>query len=80
MAFLYPSNQPHPESGKLEQKYSNPFGGSTSYKNTKSGYSYNIDTGKSGKTGQKVKIPHIDLNHPSPKPINVEKKKLPIKS
>ena len=73
--------QKHVKSGKLEKKYTDPVSGSTSYKNTQSGYSYNVDTGKSGKTGQKVEPSHVDVNYPNPKPRNVPpKKKLPIKN
>lgn len=41
------------EKGKLEKKYTDPVSGSTSYKNKNTGYSYNVDIGKSGKTGKK---------------------------
>lgn len=66
--------------GKLEKVYTDPKSGSTAYKNNKSGYSYNVDTGKSGKTGKKVEPAHIDVNYPNPKPKNMPpKKKLPTK-
>lgn len=66
--------------GKLEPKYTSPKSGSKSYKNKESGYSYNVDTGKSAKTGEQVEPPHVDVNYPNPKPSNVpKKKKLPIK-
>lgn len=63
------------ETGKLEHKYTDPVSGSSSYKNTESGYSYNLDTGKSGKTGEQMEAPHVDVNRPNPKPQNVEPKK-----
>lgn len=63
------------KAGKLEHKYTDPVSGSKSYKNTKSGYSYNIDSGKSGKTGKKVEKSHVDVNHPNPKPKNVPPKR-----
>jgi hypothetical protein len=48
-------------------------------KNTESGYSYNLDTGKSGKTGAQVEPAHVDVNRPNPKPKDLPpKKKLPI--
>ena len=63
--------------GKLELKYSNPKTGAKSYKNTKSGYSYNLDPG--GKYGRKLEGPHVDVNYPNPKPTNrPPKKKLPV--
>ncbi|WP_306597670.1 MULTISPECIES: RHS repeat domain-containing protein [unclassified Chryseobacterium] len=66
--------------GKLDKVYTDPKSGSISYKNKKSGYSYNVDTGKSGKTGKKVEPAHIDVNYPNPKPKNMPpKKKLPTK-
>ncbi|WPO92695.1 DUF6443 domain-containing protein [Chryseobacterium sp. HR92] len=66
--------------GKLDKVYTDPKSGSISYKNNKSGYSYNVDTGKSGKTGKKVEPAHIDVNYPNPKPKNMPpKKKLPTK-
>ena len=71
--------QKHVDTGKLEEKYTDPVSGSKSYQNTESGYSYNVDTGKSGKTGAKVEPSHIDVNYPKPKPKNIPKKKLPIK-
>jgi hypothetical protein len=72
--------QKHVKTGKLKEKYTSPESGSKSYKNTESGYSYNVDTGKN-KTGQKVEPAHIDVNYPNPKPKNVpNKKKLPIKN
>jgi hypothetical protein len=55
--------------------YSDPVSGSRSYSNKKSGYSYNIDTGKSGKTGKQVEKSHVDVNYPNPKPKNVPSKK-----
>gem|GEM_PF-3424063 len=65
--------------GKLEPKYTDPVSGSRSYKNTESGYSYNLDQGVSGKTGLQVEKPHVDVNYPNPKPVNVPpKKKLDI--
>lgn len=71
----------HVNTGKLDKKYTDPVSGSTSYKNTQSGYSYNVDTGKSGRTGGKVEPSHIDVNYPNPKPKNVpNKEKLPIKN
>lgn len=63
------------ESGKLELKYEDPVSGSRSYKNTESGYSYNVDTGVSGKTGEKVENAHVDVNYPNPKPNNVDPKR-----
>jgi RHS repeat-associated protein len=63
------------EAGKVEVKYSDPVSGSTSYKNTESGYSYNVDTGVSGKTGEKVENAHVDVNYPNPKPNNVNPKR-----
>lgn len=69
----------HVKSGKLEAKYTDPVSGSKAYKNTKSGYSYNVDTGKSGRTGAQREPAHVDVNYPNPKPRNVpSKKKLPI--
>ncbi|HEV7332740.1 MAG TPA: DUF6443 domain-containing protein [Flavisolibacter sp.] len=66
--------------GKVVEKYTDPVSGSKAYQNTKSKYSYNVDTGKSGKTGGKVEPAHVDVNYPNPKPKNVPpKKKLPIK-
>jgi hypothetical protein len=65
----------------LEAKYSDPVSGSKSYANKKSGYSYNVDTGVSGKTGKSVEKPHVDVNYPNPKPKNVPpKKKLRLES
>jgi hypothetical protein len=63
------------ELGKLELKYEDPVSGSRSYKNNESGYSYNVDTGISGKTGEKVENAHVDVNYPNPKPINVDPKR-----
>jgi len=67
--------QKHVKSGKLELKYNDPVSGSSSYKNKQSGYSYNVDTGKSGKTGKKVENAHVDVNYPNPKPKNAPKKR-----
>lgn len=64
------------------KEHTDPVSGSTSYKNNKSGYSYNVDTGKPGRgrhPNAKSEAPHIDVNYPKPKPKNIEKKKLPIK-
>jgi uncharacterized protein RhaS with RHS repeats len=67
----------HVQSGKLETKYTNPTTGATSYFNTETGYSYNLDPG--GVFGKKIEGPHIDVNYPNPKPNNVlPKKKLPV--
>ena len=67
------SFQKHVTNGKLELKYVNPYSGAKSYLNTKSGYSYNLDPGGVYKKG--VEAPHIDVNYPNPKPLNVAKKK-----
>jgi RHS repeat-associated protein len=63
------------QSGKLKAAYTDPISGSKSYVNPKSKYSYNVDTGLSGKTGAKVEPPHVDVNYPNPKPKNVEPKR-----
>ncbi|KAA9355366.1 hypothetical protein F0P93_10500 [Larkinella humicola] len=63
------------QSGKLKAAYTDPVSGSKSYVNPKSKYSYNVDTGLSGKTGAKVEPPHVDVNYPNPKPKNVEPKR-----
>ena len=69
--------QAHVRSGKLQLKYVNPKTGAKAYQNTKSGYSYNLDPG--GMYGKKLELPHIDVNYPNPKPLNVApKKKLPV--
>ncbi len=71
--------QKHVETGKLEMKYQNPETGSTSYKNTESGASYNVDTGiQKNSQGKQVEPAHIDVNYPKPKPKNKTKKKLEI--
>ncbi len=62
------------EAGKVEKMYVDPESGSVSYKNAESGYSYNVDTGISGKTGEKVENAHVDVNYPNPKPKNVNSK------
>ncbi len=68
------------ETGKLEKVFENPKTGSKAYKNTESGYSYNVDTGvQKGAGYKKVEPAHIDVNYPKPKPKNIDKKKLPIK-
>ena len=61
------------QSGKLKAAYTDPVSGSKSYVNLESKYSYNVDTGLSGKTGAKVEPPHVDVNYPKPK--NVEPKR-----
>lgn len=53
--------------GKLEPKHTGPVSGSKSYVNSKSGYSYNVDTGKNGKTGLQVEKPHVDVKLPESK-------------
>lgn len=63
------------EAGKVKHVYTDPVSGSKSYVNPKSKYSYNVDTGLSGKTGAKVEPPHVDVNYPNPKPKNVEPKR-----
>jgi hypothetical protein len=61
--------------GSFELKFVNPVSASRAYKNLKSGYSYNLDTGISGKTGNRIEAPHVDVNYPNPKPSNVEPKR-----
>ncbi|MEX0274000.1 MAG: RHS repeat domain-containing protein, partial [Flavobacteriaceae bacterium] len=51
----------HVESGKLEAKYTDPVSGSKSFKSTQSGFSFNVDTGKSGKTGLQREPAHVDV-------------------
>ena len=65
--------QIHVQNGKLQLKYVNPKSGAKSYLNPKSGYSYNLDPG--GMYGKKLELPHIDVNYPNPKPLNVSPKK-----
>jgi len=61
------------KSGKLELKFVNPKTGAKAYQNTKSGYSYNLDPG--GMYGNKLELPHIDVNYSNPKPLNIAPKK-----
>lgn len=63
------------QAGKLKPAYTDPVSGSKSYVNPKSKYSYNIDTGLSGKTGMRVEPPHVDVNYPNPKPKNISPKR-----
>jgi hypothetical protein len=69
--------QVHVQSGKLELKFVNPKTGAKADQNTVSKYSYNLDPG--GMYGKKLELPHIDVNYPNPKPLNVSPKiKLPV--
>ena len=69
--------QHHVISGKLELKYVNAINGGKSYLNKNSGFSYYLDPG--GIYGKKIELPHVDVNYPNPKPLNIpSKKKLPV--
>lgn len=64
--------------GKLKVVVTDGAGLNKIYVNTKSGYSYNLDSGRMTRKGRQkvIEEPHIDANYPKSKPVNIEKKKL----